>query len=61
MWQELTHARPPGRDCQGRATPCWAGKGEKGGGQREDPSLHGSQGSSWAVGRGQRVGPANRR
>lgn len=30
MWQELTHARPPGRDCQGRATRAGSGKARRG-------------------------------
>lgn len=45
-----------------RGEPPVLGRARREGGwQREDPSLHSSQGSSCAVGRGQCVGPANRR
>lgn len=39
MWQKLTHARLPGRDCQGRATPCWVrGERRKGAVERRAPA-----------------------
>lgn len=38
MWQQLTHANPPGRDCQGRATLFWVGgEGRKGGSGERSP------------------------
>lgn len=61
VWQELAHARLPGRDCQGRATLCWVrGEGRRAAAERGAPAPS-SQVSSCAVGRGQCVGPVNRR
>lgn len=39
MWQQLTHANPPGRDCQGRATLFWVGgEGRRGAAERGAPA-----------------------
>lgn len=38
MWQQLTHANLPGRDCQGRATLFWVGgEGRRGAEERGAP------------------------